>query len=72
MKIIPEHRVTSDPILFVESNEIFVFGSNLAGRHAGGAALAALNWGAQMGNPIGFQGRTYAVPTVVGFVIKSI
>lgn len=44
--------------------EIFVFGSNLAGRHGKGAALAArLNYGAIYGQGEGMQGRSYAIPT---------
>lgn len=43
---------------------IFVFGSNLAGRHGKGAALAArLNHGAIYGQGIGRQGDSYAIPT---------
>ena len=46
------------------NNEIFVFGSNLAGRHGKGAALEArLKHGAKYGNPIGLQGNSYAIPT---------
>lgn len=45
-------------------NGIFVFGSNLAGRHGKGAALYALNhYGAIYGQGTGFQGRSYAIPT---------
>ncbi len=44
-------------------NTIFVFGSNLAGVHGAGAAAAALNMGAEWGNGVGLQGRTYAIPT---------
>ena len=44
-------------------NEVFVFGSNLGGRHGAGAARLALRWGAVMGNPSGIQGKTYAIPT---------
>lgn len=44
-------------------NEIFVFGSNLAGVHGAGAAAAALNMGAVWGQGIGLQGKTYAIPT---------
>lgn len=45
-------------------NEIFVFGSNLAGRHGAGAALfAKKNFGAVNGICMGFQGRCYSVPT---------
>jgi hypothetical protein len=43
---------------------IFVFGSNLAGRHGKGAAKAALNsWGAIYGQGEGRQGNSYAIPT---------
>ena len=43
---------------------IFVFGSNLAGRHGRGAALAALKeHGAVYGKGIGLQGNSYAIPT---------
>lgn len=43
---------------------IFVFGSNLAGRHGKGAALEAVNrWGAVYGQGQGRQGNSYAIPT---------
>lgn len=43
---------------------IFVFGSNLAGRHGAGAAAEALKkWGAVYGQGIGRQGESYAIPT---------
>ncbi len=46
------------------NDAIFVFGSNLAGRHGKGAALAALrNHGAIYGQPVGLQGQSYAIPT---------
>lgn len=45
-------------------NFIFVFGSNLAGRHGKGAALTALKYhGAIEGQGIGLQGNSYAIPT---------
>jgi len=44
-------------------NEIFVFGSNTAGIHGLGAAKQALQFGAVLGQGIGFFGRTYAIPT---------
>lgn len=45
-------------------SEIFVFGSNLAGRHGKGAALYALKeHGAIYGRGIGLQGNSYAIPT---------
>lgn len=43
---------------------IFVFGSNLAGRHGKGAALHALkNYGAVYGVGEGLTGNAYAIPT---------
>lgn len=43
---------------------IFVFGSNLAGRHGAGAALFAQKWrGAVPGQGIGLHGQSYAIPT---------
>lgn len=44
--------------------EIFVFGSNLAGRHGKGSAYKALkSHGAVRGRGIGIQGNSYAIPT---------
>lgn len=44
--------------------EIFVFGSNLAGRHGKGAAQHAVRrYGATYGVGVGLQGRSYAIPT---------
>lgn len=44
--------------------EIFVFGSNLAGRHGKGAALyAKKHHGALQGQGEGLQGRSYGIPT---------
>lgn len=44
---------------------IFVFGSNLDGNHAGGAALfARRHRGAQLGVGEGLVGNSYALPTV--------
>lgn len=49
------------------STEIFVFGSNLAGRHGKGAALFAMkNHGARYGQGEGLQGNSYAIPTKDG------
>lgn len=45
-------------------NRVFVFGSNLAGRHGKGSALhAAQNWGAEYGVGEGRTGDSYAIPT---------
>lgn len=44
--------------------QVFVFGSNLQGRHGKGAALEARNnWGAIYGIGVGLQGQSYAIPT---------
>ena len=53
----------------LEENEIFVFGSNLGGFHAGGAARAAMDrFGAVWGQGVGLQGQSYAIPTMQGGV----
>lgn len=45
-------------------SKIFVFGSNLAGRHGAGAAKLALQkYGARYGVGAGAQGSSYAIPT---------
>lgn len=45
-------------------SNIFVFGSNEAGRHGKGAALYAVkNHGARYGQGVGLQGNSYAIPT---------
>ena len=60
-------RVTPEWIDDLQENEVFVFGSNLAGMHGGGAArVARLRFGAVMGNGVGMQGRSYAIPTMQG------
>lgn len=46
------------------NGEIFVFGSNLAGRHGAGAAKKAYqNYGAKYGKGVGLCGSSYALPT---------
>lgn len=48
----------------LEDNQIFVFGSNLAGRHGKGAALIARQkFGAEYGIGVGLTGRCYAIAT---------
>ena len=56
--------ITPEIITTLENNDVYVFGSNLAGRHGGGAAHTALRWGAVMGQGTGLQGQTYAIPTM--------
>lgn len=48
---------------------VFVFGSNLAGRHGAGAAReAAAHYGARYGEGVGAHGRSYAIPTKDRFI----
>jgi hypothetical protein len=62
-----EKRVTSGYIQKLESNQIFVFGSNLNGYHGGGAAKTAMDkFGAVWGVGVGIQGQSYAIPTMHG------
>ncbi len=64
-----KRRYTPDMITSLKENEIFVFGSNLMGRHGGGAArVARLHFGAVWGQGVGMQGRCYAIPTMHGGV----
>ena len=64
-----QHRITPERITQLDKNEIFVFGSNLAGMHAGGAARQAVDrFGAVMGQGVGLQGQSYAIPTMQGGV----
>ena len=60
---------TPDFITHLKPNEVFVFGSNLAGHHGGGAARIALErFGAIYGQGVGLQGQSYAIPTMQGGV----
>ncbi len=60
-------RVTPDDIRTLAPGEIFVFGSNIRGFHAGGAAAAAMHhFGAVWGQGEGLQGQSYAIPTMEG------
>jgi hypothetical protein len=47
------------------SRSIFVFGSNLAGKHGGGSAAHAHDeHGAEWGAGVGLTGNSYAIPTL--------
>lgn len=60
---------TPERITELKPNEIFVFGSNLAGAHGGGAARLAYNrFGAIWGQGVGLQGQSYGIPTMHGGV----
>jgi DNA-binding Lrp family transcriptional regulator len=62
-------RTTPEFITELQPNEIFVFGSNLRGMHGGGAAyIAHRKFGAIMGQGVGLQGQSYAIPTMQGGV----
>lgn len=62
-------RIAPDHIDQLAPNEVFVFGSNRMGVHAGGAALVAMRkFGAVMGKGVGLHGQSYAIPTMQGGV----
>ena len=64
-----QKRTTPEKIDRLNYNEVFVFGSNLQGMHKGGAAYAAhKKFGAIMGQGVGLQGKSYAIPTMQGGV----
>ncbi|MBQ4183733.1 MAG: hypothetical protein II652_02130 [Bacteroidales bacterium] len=66
---IPRPQYTPDHIDSLKEDEVFVFGSNLAGMHGGGAAYAAFKlFGAVMGCGVGLRGQSYAIPTMQGGV----
>lgn len=57
-------KTYQDKIKILNSNQIFVFGSNTQGRHGKGAALYALKYfGAKYGQAEGLQGQSYAIIT---------
>lgn len=64
-----QFKFTPDNITHLDQDDVFVFGSNLAGHHAGGAAkVAKERFGAIEGQGVGFQGQSYAIPTMQGGV----
>lgn len=66
---IPRPDYTPERITDLKADEIFVFGSNLAGMHGGGAAYVAFQkFGAVMGCGVGLRGQSYAIPTMQGGV----
>jgi hypothetical protein len=67
-----ENRIASDNITKLNPNEIFVFGSNLSGRHGKGAAKQALTWGAIWGQGAGLQGRTYGIPSKNASITRTL
>ena len=66
---IPRPAFTPERITSLRADEVFVFGSNLAGMHGGGAARVAYErFGAVWGCGVGLQGQSYAIPTMQGGV----
>lgn len=62
-------QFTPDNISELKPDEVFVFGSNLEGHHAGGAARVAVQkFGAVWGQGVGMQGQSYGIPTMHGGV----
>ena len=60
-------KTTPKTIKTLKKNEVFVFGSNGQGNHAGGAAkLAVDKFGAIEGQAKGLQGKSYAINTMDG------
>jgi hypothetical protein len=66
----PTQRTSPKWINALQKDEIFVFGSNSAGFHSGGAARQAMKWGAVWGQGASLQGQTYAIPTMFGTVAE--
>lgn len=68
-----KYNITPNHITRLNTNEIFVFGSNLAGRHGRGAAKTALDkFGAVYGKGIGLFGKSYGIPTVSETVRRTL
>ena len=58
-------KLSAEPIRELTRCEVFVFGSNLEGKHRGGAAgYACRHFGATYGQGVGPQGQCYAIPTM--------
>jgi len=58
-------KITPANIQALKKNEVFVFGSNLNGNHAGGAArLAQDKFGAVDGKYFGLHGQSFAIPSL--------
>lgn len=68
VNLLKQTIATNNMITELNKNEIFVFGSNMAGKHAGGAAkFAKDNFGAEEGVGEGITGKNYqcyAFPTL--------
>lgn len=59
-----QNRITPERVFHLDPGQVFVFGSNLAGRHGAGAALLARQrFGAVTGRGTGLMGRCYGIAT---------
>lgn len=57
-------KTTPERITHLEPDQVFVFGSNRAGRHGKGAALLARRrFGAREGQGTGLMGQSYGIAT---------
>lgn len=66
-RVVPDF--TPERIVYLREECVFVFGSNLAGQHHGGAArVAHEKFGAIWGEGVGLHGQSYAIPTMHGGV----
>jgi hypothetical protein len=55
---------TPEQVKKLAPNQVFVFGSNLGGRHGKGAAHTAMKlFGARFGKGVGLMGQSYGIPT---------
>jgi len=64
-------KYTPEIITSLESNEVFVFGSNKNGHHTGGAARVAYEkFGAKWGMFEGIANNSYAIPTLNEYMDK--
>lgn len=60
-------RITPEIISYLNPDEVFVFGSDIQGKHMSGADRTAFEkFGAKMGVGLGLQGQSYAIPTMNG------
>ncbi len=65
-----KNRISPSDITKLKKNQIFVFGSNADGKHAGGAAkLAAEKFNAKQGVARGRTGDCYAIDTMSGLAV---
>ena len=63
---------TPDYIDYLLPNQVFVFGSNTLGYHAGGASkMARKKFGAVWGQAEGLQGASYAIPVDFGRGVRN-